>query len=142
MTGEPPLRPFLRVVAWEDHAVERHGFSPMSEYVELCYLPVLGPTSTFLYRRLGTWAALEPEGFTVDLVDLSLSVGIGSGLGRNSPFARSLGRLASFHVAEWQDQELAVRRALPPVSNRRLEKLSPSAQAAHHRMMNQLREAS
>ncbi len=48
------LRPEITVKPWVDPVVEAHGFSPRSPYVETCWLPVLGPTATWLYRRLGS----------------------------------------------------------------------------------------
>lgn len=134
----PPLLPTLEIVPWVDHEIERYGFLPQSPYVETVYLPVLGPTATLLYRRLGMWAGLEPDGFTLETADLSASMGIGVGIGRQSPLARSLGRMAQFGVAEWQQEKFAVRRALAPLSEKHAQRLPASAWEAHRSMLAQL----
>lgn len=131
-----PLRqlpPQLEVVALEDQVVERVGFSPLSSYVETVWLPVLGPTSTLLYRRLGTWVGQQSD-LTVDTIDLAVSLGVGQGIARNSPLARAVHRLVQYGAAEWGMEELAVRRALPPLTQRQVGRLSLSATTAHNRM--------
>ncbi len=127
----------VEVVPWVDEVVEAHGFGPRSIYVEMCWLPVLGPTATLLYRRLGTWVEHNPEGLEVDLVDLSVSLGLGEGLGRNSLIARALGRLAHFDVAVWRREQLAVRRALPPLALRHQKRLSYTAARLHEEFVRQ-----
>ena len=128
----------LRVVPLIDHLVEHRGFGPRSLYVEMCWLPVMGPTATWLYRRLGTWVEHNPDGLTVDLTDLSVGLGLGEGLSRNSMFARALGRLARFGAADWRGDALAVRRALAPLPERQLGRLSYSARKLHDDFMRQI----
>src|SRR4051812_7609719 len=83
----------LRIAPLIDEVVERHGFEPRSMYVEMCWTPVLGPTATLLYRRLGSWVCHPSEGgLEVDTTDLSVSLGLGEGLGRNSMLAKPIGR--------------------------------------------------
>lgn len=125
------LRNSITVVPWVDGVVEAHGFGPRSMYVECCWLPVLGPTATWIYRRLGSWVEHATEPIEVDLTDLSVSLGLGEGLGRNSLLARSLGRLARFGAVAWQKDELAVRRALAPLPERYARRLSYSAYRLH-----------
>ena len=125
------LRGQIEVVPWIDELVEAHGFGPRSMYVEMCWLPVLGPTATLLYRRLGSWVEHNPNGVEVDLVDLSVSLGLGEGLSRNSLLARALGRLGRFEVAVWRSEQLAVRRALPALPLRHHSRLSYSAMRLH-----------
>src|SRR3954471_12957510 len=82
----------LLVRPWVDEQVEAHGFGPRSMYVEMCWLPILGPTSTWLYRRLGSWTEFNPDGLTVNLTEVATGLGLGSGIGPNSPLMRSLDR--------------------------------------------------
>ena len=103
----------------------------------MCWLPVLGPTATLMYRRLGSWAEHNPDGVQVDLTDLSVSLGLGEGLGRNSLVARALGRLARFDVAAWRGDQLAVRRALPPLPLRHQSRLSYTASMLHEQFVRQ-----
>ena len=83
----------MRVVPWVDPVVDALGFDPRSDYVELFWLGVIGPSTTWLMRRLAAGLDRSPEGFTLDLIDTAQALGIGGhgGLGsRNSPFARTL----------------------------------------------------
>lgn len=93
---------------------------------------MLGPTATWLYRRLGSWVETNPEGVEIDLTDLSVSLGLGEGLGRNSLLARSLGRLARFDAARWFADRLVVRRALAPLPERQVRQLSLSVNRLHY----------
>jgi hypothetical protein len=96
-----------------------------------CWLPVLGPTATWAYRRLGSWAEFNADGVQVDLTDLAVSLGLGEGLGRHSLLARALDRLVRFDAARWTGNELQVRRALAPLPERLASKLSYSAYRLH-----------
>jgi len=125
------IKSHIEVVPLVDEVVEAHGFGPRSMYVEMCWLPILGPTATWLYRRLGSWVEHNPDGLQVDLTDLSVSLGLGEGLSRNSLIGRALGRLAHFGAAEWRGHQLAVRRALAPLPKRHVERLSYTAFRLH-----------
>src|SRR5437868_4819334 len=117
----------IEVKAFEDPLVEQFGFGPRSEYVEMCWLPVLGPTATLLYRRLGSWAEGQPNGTAVDMVDLGVSLGLGESLNRSGLLFRGLQRLVQFDAARWDAGALAVRRALAALPERRMRNLSYSA---------------
>ena len=113
------------------------SFDVRSEYVEVLWLPVLGPSATWLVRRLGTLAAAFPSGTWLDTAELSVSIGLGNGQGL---LTRSLRRLVNFGVAECKTGDvLQVRSQLPPVSSRCLERMPPVLVAEHHRMCAQLR---
>jgi len=73
-----------------------------------------------------------PAGFTLDLAETARSLGLGERHGRNSPIARSLGRIVQFDLAaHGEDGTLAVRRLVPPINRRHVRRLPPSAQAEH-----------
>ncbi|MFM8908375.1 MAG: hypothetical protein ACKOIZ_12395, partial [Actinomycetota bacterium] len=56
----------LMVVPWRDVTVESLGFAARSDYVEWFWLPVLGPSATWLLRRID-WGFEEfPEGYLLD----------------------------------------------------------------------------
>ena len=117
---------------WRDEVVEAVGFGPRSMYVEMCWLPVLGPTSTWLYRRLGSWAEFNPEGTTVNLVDLAVSLGLGDSLTKNSKLNHAIERLARFDALHCTNSsELQVRTALAPLPGRHLERLSYASRRLH-----------
>lgn len=138
MEGEPhqpneptPLPPEMRVAPWPDPLVEDLGFAPRSMYVEMCWLPTLGPTATLLYRRLGSWAEHNPDGLTVDMVDLAQSMGLGESLYRNSKLGRAVCRLVRFDAARFVGDELQVRTALAPLPARFADRLGPSSRRLH-----------
>jgi hypothetical protein len=130
------------VRAWVDRVVESHGFRVNSPYTETVLLPILGPSATFALRRLGTWAAAQPEGLTVDAFELAIDLGLSHKGGRHSTMARTIGRLCKFGMAEWRAGELAVRIAVAPVSERQLARLSPRVVRAHRSMVRQARQTS
>src|SRR5438874_9160637 len=79
MSTDPSACPSITtmtVAPWDDVVVEAHGFGPASTYIEHCWLPVLGPTATWLYRRLAI-PLLTQSDYEVDLVDLAVSLGLG-----------------------------------------------------------------
>ena len=122
----------LTLSVWEDPLVEALGHEPLSRYVEMCWTPVLGPTSILVFRRLGTMARTGMDGAVIDLVDLAVGLGVGEGTGTNSVIRRSLARLVNFDVARWDDPgNLAVRRALWPLPERMARRLGLSARRYH-----------
>ena len=113
------------------------SFDVRSEYVETLWLPVLGPSATWLARRLGTLAAAFPQGTWIDSAELSVSIGLGTGHGL---LTRSLGRLVMFGAAAIETGDVVrVRTRLTPVSERALERLPPVLVAEHHRLCAPLR---
>ena len=72
--AEPDLPPLL-VVPWRDPVVEALGFDPRTAYVERFWLPLLGPTATWLMRRLAAEFDHRPEGFSLDAADCARSIG-------------------------------------------------------------------
>lgn len=119
----------LTIVPWSDSLVERLGHDPRSEYVEMYWLPVIGPSATWLYRRLGAWVATD-DSLSIDIDDLARSIGIG---GKASPVKRTLDRLVMFHAARWNDGVLEVRRKLPTLTRRYVGQLPTSLQIRHER---------
>ena len=107
------------------------GFAGDSRYVEVVYGGVLGPSATAIYRRL-YWAVLAARDRSVrfDLRELALAVGVKSSIAQ-----RSVDRLIDFRFAHVDGHELAIRKRLPPVSERMLGRLSPSVVALHRAAM-------
>jgi hypothetical protein len=122
----------LRIVAWPDPVIDTLGHDPRSWYVEQFWLGIIGPTSTWLLRRMVARFDSEPEGFELDLEDTARALGLGGREGRHSPFARALNRCVSFHLARPHGAgALAVRRRLPPLPRRHLERLPLTVQELH-----------
>ena len=124
------------IVPWTDPLVERSGHPIGDPYVEIFWLPVLGPTASWLLRRLAGGLEHEPDGYMLDLPDLARSLGVGWAPGRNNPFARALQRCAMFgavnELAVVPVRTIAVRRMLPRVPERHLSRLPDALRVAHH----------
>lgn len=123
------------VVAWNDPVVDTSGFPADHPYVEMFWLPVLGPTATWLLRRLAGGLASTPQGFEVNTDDLARALGVSGAGGRTSPFGRAVHRCTMFgvaqHIAATPLPALAVRRIVPAVARRHLERLPYSLQSIH-----------
>ncbi|HUC36400.1 MAG TPA: hypothetical protein VMR97_04690 [Acidimicrobiales bacterium] len=127
-----PSRRSARVVAWPDTSIDIQGHDPRSWYVETFWLALLGPTSTWLVRRLVSGFDSAPSGYEIDLDDLARALGVGGVAGRNSPFERAVTRCERFGLARrCGEAELAVRRRLPPLPRRYLVRLPLSLQELH-----------
>ena len=133
--SDTSLPPVVVVKPWQDSVVERCGFPVNSSYVEAAWLPFLGPSATLALRRLGLLASARPDGVAVDVRELAADLGLGTGVGRSSIIARTLGRLERFGMAQWRGDELAVRTAVAPLPARYADRLSPGAAAVHRQML-------
>jgi len=134
----PPVAPavYLNVVAWPDPVLCQRGYDPRSAYVERFWLGVLGPSATWLMRRLARGLDEKPEGFRINLADTGRALGLGEGTGRNSAVVRTIERACQFGVAQQHGRDsLAVRCHLAPLTRRQLTRLPASLQAAHDRWM-------
>jgi hypothetical protein len=132
--SDTPVRPSqatLHIETWLDPVVDEVGYDPRSAYVETYWLPVLGPSTTWLLRRLATHLEELPAGLELDVEELARALGLGERYGPNAPFARTLKRCVDFEMAEWRDTSLAVRRHLPPLARRHLRRLPESLQNRH-----------
>lgn len=125
--------PRLRVCALNDPVLDTMGHDPRSPYVERYWLSVLGPSATLLLRRLAHGLEAQPEGFEVDPAQWALELGLGTRGGKHSPFWRTLDRTSRFGMTTRNGEVLAVRRRLPPLTARQVERLPPQLRAAHER---------
>ena len=93
---------------------------------------MLGPSSTWLLRRLVTRLDAEPEGYELDLALTATELGLGVRSGRHSPFLRSIDRCCRFGAAQQVgDGLLRVRRKLPPLTRLQVARLPAALQEAH-----------
>ena len=122
----------IRVSAWPDPVLDQLGHDPRSGYVERYWLAVLGPSCLLLLRRVAGELEEHPEGFELDTVQWALELGLGMKGGRNGPFWRSIERGCRFGAAQRNGDRLAVRRRLPPLTNRQVERLPSELQRSHH----------
>jgi hypothetical protein len=130
----------LRIIPWLDPIADPHGVHPCSRYVELYWLGVIGPSTTWLLRRLSYGLEVRPDGFDLDLTETARSLGLGERMGKNSPFRRALQRLCTFELARPHGPGgLAVRTRVPPLPLRHLSRLPESLQASHRRWLAEQR---
>lgn len=124
----------LDICPWPDELIDGLGFDPRSAYVETYWLAILGPSTTWLMRRLVAGLDLQPDGFALSLAETARSLGLSDRGARKSPFVRAVCRTIKFELAVAAGPELlAVRRKMPPLSQRQVEHLPPSLQASHVR---------
>ncbi len=122
------------VVPWLSAAIAPVEFPVRHPYVEALWLPVLGPSATWMLRRLGTWAIACPGGTLMVLPELSESMGLGWASGQRSKVQRTIHRLVLFGMARWTG-ELEVRTTVPAVSDRQLARMSSGLVRSHDRML-------
>lgn len=129
-------QPTLIVRPWPDPVVEAAGYDPRSPYVERFWLGLLGPSATWLVRRLVAGLEACPAGYELDLAVTAAAIGLRVRGGRGQAFARTLGRLARFGALhEIDDGEIAVRRKLPPLTRGQVKRLPKEVQAEHDRWL-------
>ncbi len=132
--------PVLRIVPWVDPVADPHGLHPCSRYVELYWLGVIGPSTTWLLRRLSYGLEFQRDGFDIDLAETAKCLGLGERMGKNSPFRRALHRLCTFELARPHGPgALAVRTRIPPLPLRHLRRLPEPLQASHRRWLTEQR---
>ena len=131
----PVDRESLTIRAWPDPVIDQVGHDPRSAYVERFWLGVLGPSTTWLIRRMAAGLEAQPSGFELPLGETARALGLG-GDGRHSPFVRALTRCCQFELATPGDEGvLAMRRKLPPLNRRQVVRLPDTLQADHERWL-------
>jgi hypothetical protein len=132
--------PTLRVVPWIDPVADPHGLHPCSRYVELYWLPAIGPSTAWLLRRLSYGLEIHHDGFDLNMPETARALGLGERMGKNSPFRRALQRLCTFELARPHGPgSLAVRTRIPPLPLRHLGRLPEPLQASHRRWLAEQR---
>ena len=122
----------LLVRPWEDPVLDCQGHDPRSAYTETFWLPLLGPSATFLARKLAGGLELDPGGFSLPADDAARSLGLGAKEGRRSPLNRTLARLAQFRLVYLDgDDVVLARRRFPGLSRTQVLKLTPALREAH-----------
>lgn len=122
----------LHITPLHDPVVDLLGHDLRSTYVERFWLPILGPTTTLLLRRMATDFDDHPAGFDLPLLDTAAALGLGHKGGRNSPFLRALERATTFKIAEPAGQDaLAVRRRVAPLTRTQVDRLPAPLRDEH-----------
>lgn len=128
-----PVHRQAMISPWIDPIVDRRGHDPRSTYVERFWLGTLGPTATWLLRRLVAGFDDHPRGYPLDLADTAQSLGLSYARGQSSPFAKAFGRCIMFGLAHQQAEGYAVRRRIPELARRHLVRLPDEVQMEHQR---------
>ncbi len=122
----------LRIEPWSDPVIDTVGHDPRSIYVEQFWLPIVGPTATWLLRHLAFGLDASPSGFDLDVGEAAKALGIGGRSGRHSPLQKSISRCVNFDLARRHgDATVLVRRRLPPLPRRLLVRLPAPVQQRH-----------
>jgi hypothetical protein len=129
----PATADVLHVHHWPDPVIDHLGHDPRSWYTERFWLPILGPTATWLLRRFADGLDARPEGFDVETEAWAKSLGLGGGTGRNAPFPRTVLRLCQFGAATRHARGLAVRRRLAPLAAHQVARLPEDLRSHHQR---------
>jgi len=130
-SAETPAAQTIAVTPWIDPIVDERGHDPRSTYAERFWLPTLGPTATLLLRRVVDGFDDHPHGFRLDLSVTAHSLGLGRAVGQQNAFAKAFRRCVLFGLAHQCRDGFAVRRLLPPIARRHLERLPEELRRAH-----------
>lgn len=134
-TQPPPEaanRDMLWVEPWDDPITDPLGHDPVSQYAELFWLPVLGPSSLWLLRRVSLMLQDSPSGFSVKMCDLAHEIGLGNWRGPRSPFQRALDRCCDFQLAVRREESFVyVRRRMPALGRRLVHRLPQRLRELH-----------
>lgn len=132
-TGEGLLsQAKMWVEPWSDVYLQTYGHHPRSPYVEYFWLGVLGPSSTWLARRLALRLEEAPEGFELDTREVTRELGLGSRQALQAAFDRAFDRCCRFGLMQRGHRNtLFVRTRLPDLTPRMAERLPDSLRATH-----------
>ena len=125
-------RDMFWVEPWDDPITDPLGHDPVSQYAELFWLPILGPSSLWLLRRVSLLLQNSPSGFSVKMCDLAQEIGLGNWRGPRSPFQRALDRCCDFQLAVRREESFVyVRRRMPTLGRRLVHRLPQRLREMH-----------
>lgn len=120
-TLEPAVRHLPATLMVRSVPGDGTGYDARSDYVELFWLPTLGPTPTWLLRRLRALTEGYAGEIDVDTAELAASIGIP---GPAKKLRHALDRLAAFNLGWWEtDGSFAAVRRVPALSRKAAERL-------------------
>lgn len=126
----------LKILPWEDPVTNATGYNPRSLYVEMFWLPVLGPSCIWLIRRLSMWLEKNPSGFELNLNLTAKELGLGNNQ-KSQPLKRTLIRCADFGIIHIGENDCAfLRRKMPQVNLRLINRFSDRLKQAHELWIN------
>lgn len=117
---------------WPDVLVDRLGYDAESDYVEYFWLPILGPSSIWLFRRVSQMLKAAPSGVQVKTLPFGRSLGLGGNSGGKSLIAKTLARCVYFEVARpTGPNSFSFKQKLAPLSSRQLDRLPNELKDLH-----------
>lgn len=135
----PPDSPMLWVEPWDDPSLQTYGHHPRSPYVELFWLGVLGPSSTWLLRRLSLLIEKFPTGFELDASECAREIGLSGRSALKTAFGKALDRCCRFGLMQMgENSTLFVRSRLPSVSPRMIERMPAALRQAHQKCIKSI----
>lgn len=124
------LPPTITLSAWDDPAAKRWGHDMRSVYVETYWLPILGPTSVWLARRLAM-VVQAADHIDIDMADLALSHGLQPDLGAMGALAKSWRRLVDFGVIRGSGTSYEARTHMPALDAKGIARLPAFLRELH-----------
>ena len=125
----------MYIIPWEVASDAETGHDPRSAYVEHFWLGTLGPSTTW-FLRYCAGELDDAEGAAVELNEVAARLGIGHRGGANSPMNRAVVRACRFRAARPAGPgTLEVRRRLPTLNRRQLQRLPAAVQRRHEIFM-------
>ena len=121
----------LIVLPWPDPEADAKGHDVRGRYVELFVLPILGPTATWLLRRLVDGLESYPDGYELDLGETAGALGLVHVPERPGPFAKALDRTVMFGYTQPMPYGLAVRSHIQPLNAKQISRLPPHLRGLH-----------
>lgn len=127
----------VNVVSWPVKPGDWQGHDTRSSYVERFWLNTLGPT-TILFLRHCAELLDEADGASVCLRDVAGALGIGFAGGPRGAMLKTLRRACRFRAAKAMGAEtLAVRRSLPSLTPRQVERLPSTLRQRHQAFISE-----
>jgi hypothetical protein len=122
----------LEITPWHDPVLDAIGHDLRSVYVERFWLPILGPSTLLLARRIAAGLEVHPDGFPLDLEETAAAMGLSLRGGTNGPFYRAVARTVQFHLTRPAGPAaLTVRARVQQLSHRQLSRLPDGLQRDH-----------
>jgi hypothetical protein len=124
------LPDLLTFEAWTDPEIDQRAQPPDGTYSRLAWLPTIGPSSWLIWTTIARQLQRERT-VTWQTVTLASAHGLGHGTGRTSTIARTLDRLARYHLLLPGEPTWLIRASAPPVSDGNIRRLPAFVQAVH-----------
>ena len=122
---------FINFQPWAVPADRDVGHDPRSAYVERFWLSTLGPSATWIIRRLADHLDHEPDGFSINVNELAHSIGLSNAKGAESPFGKALHRCTMFNLIRPSNSGYDVKRRIPDLTTRQLDRMHERLRRDH-----------